>query len=122
MFIRKRHVKKNGVTYTYYGIVETVRTTGKPRQKMLYNMGTRATIAECIAKEQRYMNMMPLEDLAKRNVARAMLEMPKETEAECLERLARYQKKIDWLKDVASKIESDKSVKQFGICHSKRKE
>jgi hypothetical protein len=52
MFIRERHVKgPNGTRYTYYGIVETVRVDGKPRQKLLYNMGKRRTITECIARE-----------------------------------------------------------------------
>jgi hypothetical protein len=49
MFIRKRQVKSNDTVYTYYGVVEAFRDEGgKPRQRLLYNMGTRSSIAQCI--------------------------------------------------------------------------
>src|SRR4051812_17381828 len=105
MFIRKRHVKSpNGTVYCYYGIVQTYRVDGRPRQKLLYNMGTRATIAECIQKEQKNMDWYRLKDLDRSNQTRALMGLPRQTAKGLAARRARYQAKIDWLKDVASKL------------------
>jgi hypothetical protein len=53
MFIRQRRVKgKNGTVYSYFGLVESRRTGGKVRQRLVFNMGTRPTIEECIRQEE----------------------------------------------------------------------
>jgi len=44
---------KNGKRYTYHAVVEAVRIDGKPRQRLIYDMGKRATIAECIKAERK---------------------------------------------------------------------
>lgn len=40
MFIAKRKVKRKKKLITYYVLVETVYTKGKPRQKMIKYLGT----------------------------------------------------------------------------------
>jgi hypothetical protein len=53
MFIRQRRVKgKDGTVYTYFGLVESRRVGGKVRQRLVFNMGTRATIEECVQQEE----------------------------------------------------------------------
>ncbi|MFL6303026.1 MAG: hypothetical protein ACJ72H_05745 [Candidatus Sulfotelmatobacter sp.] len=47
MFIRKRKVKG----HEYFALVESVRVEGKPRQRLIYNMGKRKTLEECIRAE-----------------------------------------------------------------------
>ena len=87
MFIRQRHVTgPNGQRYTYYSIVETTRESGKPRQKMLYNMGTHSTIEQCIAKEQELLGWL--------------WQPPEHYVAE----RAHRQAKIDFLNDALSKV------------------
>jgi hypothetical protein len=88
MFIRKRCVNTKGKSYEYHSIVETRRENGKPRQKLLYNMGRRATIAECIEEEQKRL------DFWRRNYD------PDQVVCPC----ARTQARIDWLKDAANKM------------------
>src|ERR1019366_9956922 len=49
MFVRRRYVKgRDGKRYEYFSVVEAFRKDGKPRQRTLYNMGTRSSIAQCI--------------------------------------------------------------------------
>jgi hypothetical protein len=104
MFIRKRQVTgPNGQRYTYYAIVETVRIDGKPRQKLLYNMGKRKTIAECIELERKKLGWHQPKAYVKTAATLAgvgfrMPRMPRE------EMCAKYQKQIDFLEDLAAKL------------------
>jgi hypothetical protein len=108
MFMRKRNViGPNGYQYTYYGIVESVLVDGKPRQKMLYNMGTRKTIAECIDREQERLDYWQKQDQSTLSAMGAIggFRLPPMHVAEMR---ARYQKQIEFLKDAATKLRSAK--------------
>jgi len=92
MFIRKRYVKgPNGARYTYYSIVETYRIDGKPRQKTLYNMGKRATIARAIAHERKRLDLY-----------RFCLAANPDSHSKAIERTEAL---IEWLKSVERDLE-----------------
>jgi hypothetical protein len=90
MFIRKRKGKgPKGAAYEYYALVETYRVNGKVRQRTLYHMGKRSTLAEVIAWEQ---NRMPF--------VRAYPDFYGP------EYVSACEARIEWLKSVVTKLEA----------------
>ena len=54
MFIKKVRINRGGRTYTYLRILESYRQDGRPRQRVLANLGNLETIpAEQLAKLSR---------------------------------------------------------------------
>lgn len=97
MFIRKRQVKSNDTVYTYYGVVEAFRDEGgKPRQRLLYNMSTRSSIAQCIQDAESRLAYWREREPAMLNAATA-------GDVVAMER-ARLRREIDWLKDAAARM------------------
>lgn len=48
MYLRKFHKRKNGKTHTYWGLVESSRASGKPRQRLVAHLGELAD-SDCAA-------------------------------------------------------------------------
>src|SRR5450759_3497841 len=103
MFIRQRHVKARGKTYVYYSIVETTREDGKPRQRTVYDMGRRATIAECIRDARGRLEYWLGQDQQKMDMLAAMVGMRTDPDHVAKAR-ARCQAEIDLLADLAAKV------------------
>jgi hypothetical protein len=102
MFIRKRKVKG----HEYFALVESVRVEGKPRQRLIYNMGKRKTLEECIRAETKRLEYRiglldktrpsPVYFRSRRGTA-----FRPEAEAEIT---AEYRERIEFLKDAAAKL------------------
>src|SRR5689334_798480 len=102
MFIRSRKVRgPNGAVYVYNSIVETQRVDGKVRQKMLYNMGKRSTIQECIAEHQKWLDHWLSMSEGQYALRARMAGFRSINPNEVAESRAYYQEKIDWLKQAA---------------------
>ena len=107
MFIRKRQVKaRNGKTYTYHSIVESVRVDGRVRQKVLYDMGS-WTFKNCLRREQRALRMWAEEKLPARiRTYQKLGGLPQSlpTAEEFAHKRAEIQSRIDLLERVRRRI------------------
>jgi hypothetical protein len=105
MFVRERHVKgRNGKAYTYRSIVETFRGEDcKPRQRTVYDMGTRHTIDECIEDAQKWLDHWLKEDQAQHNMYAAMVGIQLDPNHVAKAR-ARWQEEIDLLTRIAARV------------------
>ena len=115
MFVRKRVVKAKGRNYEYFSIVETVRVDGKPRQHTVYDMGKRASLAECVRDAEQKLAYWQAEDQAKHDMFAAKIGIQPEPDRVAKQR-ARWQQEIAMLMDLAAKVVGEKIAGDVANC------